>query len=262
MRPSLRRPLLAASLFAAVSGLALFGGAPPAEALDEAEKTALHEEIRSFLRANPEVVIEALQAYDARQRAEAASLETKLLADNADALYFDKHSHVRGNPEGDVTLVEFLDYRCGFCKRAHSKILDIVEADGNIRYVIKEFPILGPQSVVAAKATLASIGLDEDKTSALQDLLMTHDGELDDASILDLAKQAGLDPAKLTPAMADPRIEDFITLNYRLARTLDINGTPAFAIGSTLLRGDLPAPDILAAIEQARKGKEPGVRAP
>ncbi len=259
MRLSLRRLALALPL-AAVSGLALLSGAPQAVALDESEKAALHAEIRAFLRENPETVIEALQAFDAKQRAEAAALETKLIADNETPIFFDAHSHVRGNPDGDVTLVEFLDYRCGFCKRAHSKILDIVEADGNIRYVIKEFPILGPQSVVAAKAALASIGLDEEKTSALQDLLMTHEGELDEASVLALGRQVGLDSAKLKTAMADPRVEDMISLNYRLARTLDINGTPAFAIGATLLRGDLPAPDILAAIEQARAGKEPGVR--
>lgn len=267
MRPffgssSLRRLALAAPLLAAVSAFALFAPSSPAEALDETEKAALHEEIRTFLKSNPEVVIEALQAYDAQQRAAAAALEQKLIADNASAIFFDEHSHVRGNPEGDVTLVEFLDYRCGFCKRAHSKILDIVEADGNIRYVIKEFPILGPQSVVAAKAALASIGLDEDKTTVFQDLLMTHEGELETAAILDLAKQAGLDSAALDAAMKDQRIESLIALNYRLARTLDINGTPAFAIGSTLLRGDLPAEDIVAAIEQARANKEPGVRTP
>ncbi len=251
---------LAAPLLAAAAAAALLVGAPAARAFDEAEKAALHEEIRAFLKTNPEVVIEALQAYDAKQRAEAAALETKLLVDNAEAIYYDDHSHVRGNPEGDLTLVEFLDYRCGFCKRAHSKILDIVEKDGNIRYVIKEFPILGPQSVVAAKAALASIGLDEAKTSAFQDLLMEHEGELDTASILALGKQAGLDEKKLTAAMADPRIENLITMNYRLARSLDINGTPAFAIGATLLRGDLPAEDIQAAIAQARAGKEPGVK--
>lgn len=187
---------LAAPLLAAAAAAALLVGAPAARAFDEAEKAALHEEIRAFLKTNPEVVIEALQAYDAKQRAEAAALETKLLVDNAEAIYYDDHSHVRGNPEGDLTLVEFLDYRCGFCKRAHSKILDIVEKDGNIRYVIKEFPILGPQSVVAAKAALASIGLDEAKTSAFQDLLMEHEGELDTASILALGKQAGLDEKK------------------------------------------------------------------
>lgn len=261
MRPSLRRFVFAAPLLALVSGAALLGAPPRAEALDETAKAELHEEIRAFLRANPEVVIEALQAFDAKQRAEAAELEKRLISDNAEAIYNDKHSHVRGNPDGDVTLVEFLDYRCGFCKRAHSKIVDLVEADGNIRYVVKEFPILGPQSVMASKAALASIGLDEEKTTAFQDILLTHDGELETATILELAKQAGLDPVKLTAAMADQRIEDLIALNYRLARTLDINGTPAFAIGSTLLRGDLPAEDIVAAIEQARAGKEPGVKA-
>jgi len=198
--------------------------------------------IRSYLLANPGVIVEAINVYEAQQKLAAAAADGDLVRDNAEELFNDGFSMIRGNPDGDLTVVEFSDYNCGFCKRAHTEVEKFVEADGNIRLVIKELPILGEGSILAARAALASRAQkDGELYPAFHDALMTHRGSHTEASVMSIATDAGLDLTALRADMEGETVRDQINRTYGLARTLKINGTPAFVIGDEVVRGFIPA---------------------
>ena len=136
--------------------------ASPAAAFDissmsEAERAAFRAEVRAYLLENPEVLSEAIEVLQQRQAEEAASQDLNLVKANQQDLFQDSHSYVGGNPEGDITVVEFIDYRCGYCRKAHTEVGQLIESDGDIRYIVKEFPILGDQSVIAARFAIATL---------------------------------------------------------------------------------------------------------
>ena len=143
-----------------------------------------------------------------------------------------------GNPKGDVAMVEFFDYNCGYCKGMFPAMMETVKADGNIRLLMKEFPILGPSSVTATKAALAA--RKQNKYTELHLALMDHKGSLTDDAVMQVAKDTGLDLARLQKDMADPAVTAIITKNRDLAQDLDIQGTPALVIGDTLVPGAVP----------------------
>ena len=133
----------------------------PAKALDltqmtDEERAIFREEVRAYLMDNPEVIMEAVAVLEAREAEAQAQADLSLVSDNAADIFDDGFSWVGGNPDGDITLVEFLDYRCGFCKRAHGEVAKLLESDGNIRLIVKEFPILGEQSLLASRFAVAT----------------------------------------------------------------------------------------------------------
>jgi protein-disulfide isomerase len=141
--------------------------------MDAAERDAFRAEVRAYLLENPEVLMEAIGVLEQRQAAAEGERDAMSVAANADALFNSAFDWVGGNPEGDVVLVEFMDYRCGFCRRAHPEVEDLVALDGNIRYVVKEFPILGEQSVLASQFAIATrIAHGDDAYGAMNDALM------------------------------------------------------------------------------------------
>ena len=224
----------------------------PEVRFDPAEEAAIREIIRDYLLANPEVLIESVQAYQQRQQmAEEEGAREALLA-NRDSLDNHPSTPVLGNPEGDVVLVEFFDYRCPYCKRAAEGVRETVEDDGNIRLVMKEFPILGPESVVTARMALASVkqGLYEEFHFAL----MSVGNQLDEAAAFKVADKVGLDVDQLRADMEDPEIEAEIQRNHALARTLGIRGTPSFVIGDNIIRGMIDTPSMRALVSDTRKG--------
>lgn len=243
---------------AALAGLAL---AAPAAAqadlpLDPEDRAVLRAEVRDYLMENPEVIMEALQALEARQRDAQTASDQGLVREHAQAIFDDGHSHVAGNPEGDVTVVEFIDYNCGYCKRAHEDVRRLVETDPGLRYVIKEFPILGPSSVTAARAALAARQQQDGRRyMAFNDALMNHDGTLTDAKVWEIAGEVGLDVEKLRADAERPEIEDAIRANYELARTLKIEGTPTFVIGERLVRGYVPLDRLRGTVADARSSE-------
>jgi protein-disulfide isomerase len=164
----------------------------------------------------------------------------------------DPNSYVGGNPDGDVTLVEFFDYRCGYCKKAHPIVVELLKTDKNIRMVYKEFPILGPQSKLAAVAAIAALRLDSTKYYDFHNALITARGALSHQAVLDIAAEAGLDPAALTAAMKDPEIKRIIAQNYRQAKLLGINGTPGFVIGDSIVPGFITLAQMRDLIQEAR----------
>jgi protein-disulfide isomerase len=212
------------------------------------------EAIREYLLTNPGVIVEAINAYEAQQKAAEAAADGNLITTNAKEIFEDGFSIVRGNPEGDITMVEFADYNCGFCKRAHTEVEKFIEADGNIRLIIKEFPILGDMSVLAAKAALASAMQDDgDKYPAFNDALMVHRGSHTEASVMAIASEVGLDVDKLKADMETDTIKDQINRTYALAQKLRINGTPAFIMGDQVVRGFVPADRLKALADTARE---------
>lgn len=232
--------------------------AVPAQALDlknldAADKAALQAEIRSYLLAHPEVLVEAMQALEAKQQRQQARNDTGMIQEHSKALFDDPASWVGGNPKGDVTLVEFMDYRCGYCRKAYSDVNALVKSDGNIRFVVKEYPILGPQSVVSARYAIAVLqNAGPDAYAKAHDALMTLRGEVTPIALDRISKTLGLDPAAMTRAMKSDRVSKVIEDNMALASALQIQGTPSFVISDRMLRGYLPLAEMRAMVKQIR----------
>ena len=240
-----------------LAGALALPGAAPAQTLDfgamsEAERAAFRDEVRSYLLENPEVIFEAIQILEERRNAAAAEADRGLVAANADAIFSDGFSWTGGNPDGDITVVEFLDYRCGYCKRAHPEVEELLDRDPNIKLVIKEFPILGPDSVRAGKMALAALDIDRSKYRALNDALMAHQGNLTEAAAYQIAAEVGYDIAALKERAGSAEIDDRLNSNYQLANALGLQGTPAFIIGDEIIRGYLPVDDMMTVIEKVR----------
>ncbi|QDC09903.1 DsbA family protein [Oceanicola sp. D3] len=247
-----RAPLLAATLALAALPAAAFD----ASAMTDAEREAFRAEIRAYLLDNPEVLMEAIGVLEERQAAEQAQGDVALVANHADALFNDANSYVGGNPEGDITIVEFMDYRCGYCKKAFPEVESLIEADGNIRFIVKEFPILGEQSVVASRfaiATLQQVGPEAYK--AVHDGMMELRGEYTEATLSALAKDAGFDPAPVLAAMESDEVSAVIAENHALAQAMQITGTPTFVLQDQMLRGYVPLQAMMGLVAEARGAK-------
>ncbi len=231
---------------AAVGGSYLFDGAKTSEE----NKEKFGEQVRAYLLQNPVVIREAIEVLTAHeQRAEAEKKRLALAGSKAD-LENDGFSFVAGNPDGDVTIVEFFDYRCGYCKQAFPTLMKTVNEDGNIRLVLKEFPILGDQSILAAQAVMAA--QIQGKYKEFHDVLMTARGSYTKDKILGYAAEIGLDTDQLESDMKSDIITSNIRKNYNLARALGISGTPAFVIGGTLVPGAIPADQMKTMVADAR----------
>jgi protein-disulfide isomerase len=255
MRHYLSATLAAATLLTATPGQAQTApaGKDDAPAMDDADRAALHAEIRAYLLANPEILVEMYALLEEKQQAATAQNDSALVEEHAAAIFDDGFSFVGGNPDGDVTLVEFLDYQCGFCRRAHPELAELIETDGNIRWVVKEFPILGPNSELAARAASATLIAEGGEAYArLNDAMMRHDGPVTDAVLDGLLTEAGADPAEIRATMDAPDITERLTETRALAETLGISGTPTFVLGSRMIRGYVSAEQMLAMIEEER----------
>ncbi|MEP3246055.1 MAG: DsbA family protein [Sneathiella sp.] len=211
------------------------------------------EQVRAYLLENPAVIREAIEVLTAQEEATAAEKKKNALATRMDELENDGYSFVAGNPKGDITIVEFFDYRCGYCKRSFPDLMKTVEEDGNIRLVMKEFPILGEQSVLAARAVMASEK--QGKYNEFHATMMQSRGSLSLDKIMNYASDVGLDVSKLAQDMKSDEITDNIRRTYDLARALDINGTPAFVIGGQLAPGAIPAEMMKRMVAEARTKK-------
>lgn len=221
--------------------------------MTDAERAAFRAEIRDYLLENPEVLFEALEVYEQRQQLAQANADVSLIADNAAEIFDDPNSWVGGAPNGDITIVEFLDYRCGYCRRAFPEVAELVETDGNIRIIIKEFPILGEQSTLASRFAIAvrnTAGFDKYKEA--HDLLMTLRGDVNEASLATLAEKLDLDLQQIQVAMRGPEVDQELNANRALAQKLGINGTPSFVVQNEMLRGFAPLDGMRAIVARQR----------
>ncbi len=244
----------------AAGALALIASAAQAQkpaatpAADGAERARIKEIVREILKENPELVLDALQELEAREREEANTKSAKALTQYRDRLERDAKDPIGGNPKGDVTLVEFFDYKCPYCKQVAKHLFDAVQKDGRVRLVFKELPILGRESTIAAHAALAAMAQGQDKYIAFHHALLAERGPLDEANVLRIAGTAGLDAAKIKTDMAKDDVDVQLKRNLELAHVLDIRGTPAFVIGNQLIPGAIDGDALQAAIDKARKG--------
>ncbi|MEM1149714.1 MAG: DsbA family protein [Pseudomonadota bacterium] len=212
----------------------------------------VEEIIRDYLLENPEIIEEALVELSARQKAEDERAAREALAASTDALYNNASDYAIGPEDAAVTVVEFFDYRCGFCKRAVDDVAGLPATyDGNVRVVFKELPILSPESRQAALAALAAG--QQGKYFEMHVALMEHRGNYTDPEINALAADVGVDVEQMRADMASDEIQKQLADVSALARTLGVNGTPAFFVGETAIAGaDLPA--VTRAIEDALQG--------
>ncbi len=215
-------------------------------------KQAIEDIVRDYILSNPEIVIEALQTYQAKR--DAAELQAKVdaIATFREDLINDPASPFVGNPEGDVVMVEFFDYRCPYCRRVAGVLEQALEEDPGVKLIFKEFPILGEQSIQGARAALAAEK--QGKYKAFHFALMEKPGDMSRAHIMATAEQAGLDTTRLAVDMESKDIDDALRRNYELAERLGINGTPALVVGETLVPGAFDKEALLRIIAEARAG--------
>lgn len=243
-------PLTSAVL---ASLLVLAQPALPQAAMTEAERDAFRAEVRAYLLENPEVLMEAIGVLEQRQQADQVNADLALLRDNADAIFHDGVSWVGGNPEGDITLVEFVDYRCGYCRKAHDEVAELVASDGNIRFVLKEFPILGEQSLLSSRFAIAVQQLtDADTYKRAHDALITLRGDVTTEALTRLADDLGVDGDAVLVRMSSPEVDAVIAQNQALANLLQISGTPTFVIDQTMVRGYVPLDGMRQIVAQQR----------
>jgi protein-disulfide isomerase len=230
----------------------------PVQALDlqnmtEEERAIFREEVRAYLMEQPQVIIEAVNQLEERQQQEAAQADFNLVSDNAEALFNDGYSYVGGNPEGDITLVEFLDYRCGYCHKAHTEVAKMLATDGNIRLIVKELPILGEQSVLASRFAIAVKQVaGDDVYKAINDSLMSLPGEVSMPSLTRLGNTFGLDMAAVADKMNGPEVAEELAKTRALAEKMRITGTPTFVLQDEMLRGYLPYDQMMMIVNDKR----------
>ena len=245
----MRNPILAAlAALVLTTSIAAQGRAetPPAP-----DKDVIGGIVRDYLLAHPEVVEEALRTLQKKREAEQRARAAAAIRENGEALRAHPMSPVSGNTEGDVTVVEFFDYQCGYCKRALPAMEALLETDANVRVVWKEFPILGPVSVFAARASMAA----ERQGRYLPfHLALMREAKLTEDKVLDLAGRTGLDMERLGQDMQDPAIGAYLDETRALAEKLGIGGTPAFVIGGTLVPGVVDSARMRELVAETRSG--------
>jgi protein-disulfide isomerase len=217
------------------------------------QKKEIEAIIGDYLKTHPDVLIDAIQAADDKLKADAKDKAVQALAAHRREVFDDPQSPSAGNPKGDVTLVEFFDYRCPYCKQVEPSLEKLVGDDHQLRFVFKEFPVLGPDSEIAARVALAAEK--QGKYDAFHRAMMTTSGHIDEAVIYKVAASVGLDVERLKQDIKSPDIEQELKATLDLGKTLDLDGTPSFIVGDTIVPGAISADDLKQLIADARGKK-------
>jgi protein-disulfide isomerase len=244
-----RLPATAMAALLALGLIASTASAQQNETLTDQGK--IEQTIRDYLLAHPEVIVEALEKYQAQQEKAAAEQQARAIAERREELTRAPDAPVIGNPDGDITVVEFFDYRCPYCKSVAGSVVDLVETDGNIRFVLKEYPILGADSEFAAKAALAARM--QGKYRELHMAMMGFKGKVTSDDVRRLAAGVGLDVDRLEHDMQSAVVADSISRNLALGEAIGVRGTPAFVIGDELIPGAISVEEMQKRIAIARK---------
>ena len=218
------------------------------------DRTEIEKIVREYILQNPEIIGDALTELQNRSEAAQAEARTAVVAAETDALLRSDDDVVLGNPDGDVTLVEFFDFNCGYCKRAAPDVKALVAEDSGLRIVLKDFPILGPGSVEAAKVALSVKRLEGE--SAAQEFharLIGMQGQINAGRALALAEEMGLDRKRIEEEMGSREIEVIVSSNLSLAKRLGLTGTPSFVVGDQVIMGAVGKEPLQNAIEKTRK---------
>ena len=245
-----------AALIVAVGALAatlLFSGQSATAAGEtKLDKKEVEKIVYDYLMENPEVIIEAVQRLQAKEVAQEEARVAAYVAENLDYIEGPKNSFVAGNPEGDVTIVEFTDYHCTYCKQNLNTLMNFVEADGNIRLVLREFPALRGRAPSMEAAIAAMASLEQGKYMEFHLAMMNSKGALTPTRIEDIALSVGIDIVELNAKMKDKSVEAGIEANVEMAHNLGIDGTPGFVVGGQVLIGLRDKAELTRAVKEAR----------
>src|SRR5947209_1681565 len=240
---------LAAALLAAVVAVLI----PPASLAADFtpdQRKAIESIIHDYLTKNPDVLLDALQAAEDKMKGDAKDKAAQALSTRRREIFEDPDTPVAGNPNGDVSLVEFFDYRCPYCKQVESSLEALLGEDRQLRLVYKEMPVLGPVSVVAARVALAA--RNQGKYEAFHKAMMNTKGQIDEAAVYKVAGSVGLDMDRLKREMNSPEVQQAIKANLDLAEALEIRGTPGFIIGEEIVPGAVDLGTLKQLIADAR----------
>jgi protein-disulfide isomerase len=227
--------------------------APITSFAQDASDARIKELALQAIRENPQIIMEAIQLLEQQQADAEANARADLLENQRQLLERDPNAPVLRNPDGDVTVVEFFDYNCPYCRRAMPEVKGLIDADRDVRLVYREWPILGEGSVFAAKAALAARR--QGKYEAFHWALMGLKERAEEASVLRVAKKVGLDIGKLRADMEAPEVKSHIDTSMRLSKALGFTGTPSFVIGDNLVPGLVKQDRLESLIEKARAGE-------
>ena len=224
---------------------------------DMPQREAIEKIVHDYLMAHPEVIQEAVTELEKRQAAADAQKHKTAVKENANALFSSTNQVTLGNPNGNVTFVEFFDYNCGYCKQAMSDMLTLLKDDPNLKVVLKEFPVLGEGSKEAARVAVAVRMQDKSGKKYLEfhQKLLGGRNHADGARALAVAKDIGLDMDRLQKDMKSPEIEKTIEQDYKLAEALGLNGTPSYVIGDNVIVGAIGLKGLKENVNTARCGK-------
>jgi len=253
----IKSPRTLALLCAALLAVALPQAARAAE-FSAPQRGEIESIVREYLIAHPEVLQEAMAELEKRQAAAESEKHKDAVKQHAQALFSSPRQVVLGNPQGNVTFVEFFDYNCGYCKRAMDDMMVLLKEDPKLKVVLKEFPVLGPGSVEAAQVAVAVHMQDKSGKKYLEfhQRLLTGRGQADRARALAVAKEIGLNVAQIEKDMAGAEVKATLQENFKLAEALGLNGTPSYVIGDQVIVGAVGLPSLRQGVNTARCGKE------
>ncbi|WP_375461995.1 DsbA family protein [uncultured Enterovirga sp.] len=245
-------PMLLAAIL--LGGASLAGPAAAQATFNPAQRTEIEQIIKQYLVKNPEVLQEAISELEKRQQESQRTAQQAMLAQAGQALFNSPHGSVFGNPAGDVTLVEFFDYNCGYCKRALADVRALIKADPKLKVVMRDLPVLGPDSVEASRVALAAKQqMSGDKLFEYHSRLLESRGRIGAERATSLAKEMGLDMARLQRDIGGDAVKAAIAENSDLGEKLALTGTPAFVVGTEVISGAVGAEALAQAIALARK---------
>ena len=247
------------SLAAAGAVILTLAAAPSSNAdeLSASQRSEVERIIREYLIAHPEVLQDAMNELDKRQTAAQAEKHKSAIKQYSEALFSSPRQVVLGNPGGNVTFVEFFDYNCGYCKRAMDDMLTLLKDDSNLKVVLKEFPVLGPGSIEAAQVAVAVRMQDKTGKKYLEfhQKLLSGRGEANKTRALAVAKDIGLDMARLDKDLASPEVKETLQESFKLAEALGLNGTPSYVIGDNVVVGAVGLEALKEKVNTSRCGK-------
>jgi protein-disulfide isomerase len=239
------------SLFAATA-LSVISVAGGAQAFDDGQKEEIGKIVREYLLANPEVLVEVQQAFEKKQAEERMAKAKTAVKENADAIFNASTDIALGNPDGKTVVVEFFDYNCGYCKRAVSDMDTIIKANPDVRFVLKEFPILGQDSVDAHKVSYAVKLIAPEKYGDFHRALMSGE-HANEARAIEVAKSLGIAEDTLRAKMVETPHDDSVREAYRLASQLGITGTPSYILGDEAVFGAVGETELSQKIASVRQ---------
>jgi protein-disulfide isomerase len=245
---SFARLLLAAALALGVPFVV------PASAQQPPDRAAIEAVVKDYLLSHPEVIEDALNALQAKRAAAESERQKKAVADNHEAIFEDAQNVVLGDPNGDVSLVEFFDYNCGYCKRGLADLLALLEKDKHLKVVLKDYPILAPGSIDAATVAMGvKKQLQGEKFLAFHKELLLTRGPVGKERALEVARNAGVDMGKLQDDMGEATVRTALATNLKLGDSLGVSGTPSYVLGGEVVAGAVGYDALKGKVDAIRK---------